>query len=249
MSPCMLMLSFAVSYATYTINTTAYSFPFSNSIRRQNRHVIPVGAAKYIPRSVVARTPHPQHASPADYSEQNTRLLASVRSDDAVEGEAPNLTLVYEGRSVTVPIFAHETILAAMERSNAGFHLSFTQSSSDCRRGSCLTCAGRVVSGRGAVTDVGRKNEVDADFLQGGGKENGGEYVLTCSSLASDDVTVELGVCEEVWVERFMQRLASEDTRSVGREACAREMRIASEKNVIKWKNKMEKMVNADSSD
>jgi len=216
----MLVLSFAVYYATYTINTTAYSFPFSNSIRRQNRHVIPVGAAKYIPRSVVARTPHPQHASPADYSEQNTRLLASVRSDDAVESEAPNLTLVYEGRSVTVPIFAHETILAAMERSNAGFHLSFTQSSSDCRRGSCLTCAGRIVSGRGAVMDVGRKNEVDADFLQGGGKENGGEYVLTCSSFVYDDMTVELGVCEDVWVERFLQRLASEDTRSVGREVC-----------------------------
>mmetsp|Transcript_9330 Transcript_9330/g.20624 ORF Transcript_9330/g.20624 Transcript_9330/m.20624 type:complete len:263 (-) Transcript_9330:328-1116(-) len=233
---------------THTMKITTFSFPLchnrwmqhkilNNKIGLNTRHV---SSAPAFSRLAALSADRPDQIVNMDME----RIPYSPPSP-------PQITLMHEGSSITFPIQAHETILSAMERENAGARLSLSHSQSDCRRGSCMTCAGRILCQvkNGAVLDVGRRGAIkaDADFL-GGGLEDGEEYVLTCSAYVTANVTVEVGLCEELWEKRFLQRLASDDTRRAGREASAHQMREAAEKNVKKFKENMEQLIVSDSS-
>jgi hypothetical protein len=68
-------------------------------------------------------------------------------------------------------------------------------------------------------------------------------YVLTCSSsIHGNGVHLELGENHQVWDDMYRMRVQDEDARRIAREAMARVIRKAAERNVEEWTEETEEV-------
>jgi len=155
-------------------------------------------------------------------SRESLGVLASSLSDDDASptaGDCPDGHVVevhYEGRRTEVVVQRDESILSALERTGAARRLAISDPPFECRRGNCLTCAGRHAEGS-LTSSVRRGEDGLSPYLS---KEvRGLGYVLTCSSfVVGDGVKLELGSNSDAWEAVHTKRLESSDTERVGLE-------------------------------
>lgn len=138
-----------------------------------------------------------------------------------------------DGKVSAVEIEEDESILAAMERSGA-----IPDIPSDCRRGNCLTCAGRHASGSQQNALLrgpdGLSPQMSRELEERG-------HILLCSSYVTDDgLRLDLGANHRAWDEMYHQRLEDDSIRLVALQAVAKAMRLRSEANVEKWTEETE---------
>jgi ferredoxin len=169
------------------------------------------------------------------------------KSNQQQQQHGHTIQVMYEGRSCAVFVKNDETILAALEREQVSDRLSLPNHMipSDCRRGNCLTCTGKLVnvqqpsshlrqSHSSVVTDDGLAPSV-SEFL----KEAG--FVVTCSSrVVGDGVQLVLGENHNVWMGLYQERIENDHTQIIGWAAMARTRRMGDERNVPRWKKETE---------
>jgi len=155
--------------------------------------------------------------------------------------------VTHEGRSCSFGVRSNgETILAAMERSGVQDQLAISELPSDCRRGNCMTCSGRLTSPD--ASSLKRGEDGLSPALSQAVRDKG--YVLTCSSsVVRDGVHLELGLCQEAWQEMYSDRLHSEETKALARSAVASTMRRRDERNVEMWAKETETLLEKTSDD
>jgi ferredoxin len=156
-----------------------------------------------------------------------------------------NIEVFYENQSCNLFVHTNETILAALERDTK---ISDTLSlpnhmiPSDCRRGNCLTCTGKLLTANdnnnnnnnNIVTDDGLAPGI-SEFVR---KEG---YIVTCSSyVVGDGVQIVLGENHNAWTEIYKDRVENDQARFLGWAAMARSRRLGDEKNVPRWKKETE---------
>mmetsp|Transcript_20858 Transcript_20858/g.30881 ORF Transcript_20858/g.30881 Transcript_20858/m.30881 type:complete len:248 (-) Transcript_20858:129-872(-) len=151
------------------------------------------------------------------------------------------LTVCHEGMTGEILVHRNETILAALERQSD--ILCLTQLPFECRRGNCLTCAGRVVE-CDDVTKAGSKENIlqVEDGLPPHTSEQlrSSDQLLLCSSyLTGSGVSIVLGndypKNHVIWnsggqQERQRTKLA----------ATAKLFRLQAEQNLQQWKEDTE---------
>lgn len=148
----------------------------------------------------------------------------------------------YEGRRAEVVVRRDEPILSALERTGAVRRLSISDPPFECRRGNCLTCAGR--HREGSVKSSLRRGE-DGLSPHLSEEVRGLGYILTCSSyVIGDGVKLELGSNSDAWEAVHTSRLESPETERVGLEAQAKLMRLTAERNLPRWAQKTEEVLN-----
>lgn len=75
-------------------------------------------------------------------------------------------------------------------------------------------------------------------------------YVLTCSSyVKADGLTLELGQNHNVWELMYKKRFESEEARFTARAAMARVIRKSAERNVERWAEETEEVLQKSSDD
>ena len=135
-----------------------------------------------------------------------------------------SLSIIVEGRKKEIIAKSDETILAALERS--GFQM---QAPHDCRRGNCLTCSGKLLSGPKDSLKEERNTFLPSEASQKG-------IILTCcSSVVGPGLCIELCQNTEAWKIAYQDRYINEDTRRIGQEASAKVMRTFAEQHPEKW--------------
>jgi ferredoxin len=145
-------------------------------------------------------------------------------------------TVVHDGRACEVDAYLGETILAALERNGIMDRLCLPFLPSDCRRGNCLTCAGKVLSGNDAIV----RGE-DGLSPQGSEELKRTGYILTCCSyVVADGAQIELDAKNEVWGDMYQARFTSREAEQTKRESVAHLLRLRAESNVPRWKAETE---------
>ena len=143
------------------------------------------------------------------------------------------LVVSYEGQKCDLDAYPDETILAALERSGVMDKLCLPAIPSDCRRGNCMTCAGRLLGDANlsqVLRGVDGLSPHVSDILQSS------DYVLTCSSfIIGDGVEIVLGENSKVWDEVYHRRFTSDESRTTTLETIAKLYRLRAERNVPKW--------------
>ena len=147
--------------------------------------------------------------------------------------EVHSVEVTHEGRTTSVLVKPHETILMALERNRPSLSADLPF---DCQRGNCLTCSGLVKEGSSSIAhgDDGLAPAVGENLRKKG-------FILTCSSyVVGDGVKIELGQNDAAWTETYKTQpsLGMPDT---GNAAAAKAMRLAAEKDVPKWTRDTEK--------
>lgn len=140
----------------------------------------------------------------------------------------------HEGRTASVLVQPHETILMALERNRSS--LSMSSLPFDCQRGNCLTCSCLVKEGSSSIVrgDDGLAPAIGDNLRRKG-------FVLTCSSyVVGEGVKIELGQQNDAWTETYKTQPES-GMPDMGNAAAAKALRLASEKDVPKWARKTEK--------
>ena len=140
----------------------------------------------------------------------------------------------HEGRTASVFVQPHETILMALERSRSS--LSMSSLPFDCQRGNCLTCSGLIKEGSSSIVrgDDGLAPAVGDNLRKKG-------FVLTCSSyVVGEGVKIELGCQNDAWTETYKTQPES-GMPDMGNAAAAKALRLAAEKDVPKWARDTEK--------
>jgi hypothetical protein len=186
-----------------------------------------------------------RHAS----SRQSSVTLAShVRSTTPID-EAPassleraySVKVSYEGISREILVRPNESILNAMERLNVAQDVGLPDLPSDCRRGCCLSCSSRhledsMTSHLYQETD-GLSPHLSKEMAAGG-------FVLTCSSFVrGEGVHLSLAHNSEAWHAMYHTRIFSEEMQLSGREAMARVIRQNAERNIDKWIDETEQVL------
>ena len=149
------------------------------------------------------------------------------------------MTVTYEGRSALVHVEPSESILSALERTGAADALCLSEVPSECRRGNCLTCTGRVVAGPPSSLrrDGDGLTPSVAEDLEAHGLallcSAGGGGVVCCRD--PDGLIIELGRNGEAWELSYRARFESDDANRIGLEAQAKLLRRVAEQNVDKW--------------
>lgn len=166
-----------------------------------------------------------------------TRLGSSNdEASSSTLGEEVNTFLVevtYEGRSCKVPIGANETLLSGLERARVPDQLAIPELPSECRRGNCLTCAGRHTN-NSEESSLRRGEDGLSPYMSRLTSKSG--YVLTCSSFVTGDgLKLELGQNSRAWTDLYRDRLYDESTQYAARKAMARTIRRSDEKNLEQW--------------
>lgn len=144
------------------------------------------------------------------------------------------MEIKHEGRTASVVVHPHETILMALERNRSS--LSMSSLPFDCQRGNCLTCSGVVKEGSSNIVrgDDGLAPAVGDNLRKKG-------FVLTCSSyVVGEGVKIELGQNEAAWTETYQTQPES-GMPDMGNAAAAKALRLAAEKDVPKWAKNTEK--------
>lgn len=178
------------------------------------------------------------------------RLPAADRAGDATSAEtdadattapgpAPRakghvVEVSHEGRTASVFVQPHETILMALERNRST--LSMSSLPFDCQRGNCLTCSGLVKEGSSSIVlgDDGLAPAVGDNLRKKG-------FVLTCSSyVVGEGAKIELGQNDAAWTETYQTQPES-GMPDMGNAAAAKALRLAAEKDVPKWARDTEK--------
>jgi ferredoxin len=167
-------------------------------------------------------------------------LLSGTQETEAQQ-QQHSVEVFADGKKATILVDHGESILSALERQNANLSLKGNVPF-ECRRGNCLTCAGRVLKDpqQSLVQDLDNDNglspAVAADLMA---EEN--NFILTCSSIVvGEGVSVELGVNHLAWESIWSKRFQSDHTRQLGREASAKVIRLAAQQNVPRWTRKTE---------
>jgi hypothetical protein len=178
-------------------------------------------------------------------------MAAQAEPDDSAGKRTPNTSSInsstnytmqvsYEGQSCSISVQPGETILAALERSSNTSTLCLPEMPADCRRGNCLTC---TASHRpdSQKENIWRGEDGLAPCMSQCVSEKG--YVLTCSSsIHGNGVHLELGENHQVWDDVYRVRVQDEDAQRVAREAMARVIRKAAERNVEEWTEETEEV-------
>jgi ferredoxin len=183
---------------------------------------------------------HSHHNKRTSYCSQieslaPSRLASSKEDDGPILGEETGflVEVTYEGRSCKVPIFVNETLLTGMERARVPDQLAIPELPSECRRGNCLTCAGRHTNSS-QESSLRRGEDGLSPYISRQASKSG--YVLTCSSyVTGDGVKLDLGENHHAWTALHRDRLYEESTQYVARKAMARTIRKSDEKNPERW--------------
>ncbi|KAG5191486.1 2Fe-2S ferredoxin-type domain-containing protein [Tribonema minus] len=144
------------------------------------------------------------------------------------------VTFELHGEETTVLMRPDDTILQAAEL--AGLRAPY-----DCRRGNCLTCAGRfkAASSYNLVTtlrqEAGGAVTLDSDTFLCDEAKDEGFFLSCCSYPVGPGLRVELGVQKEAWQIQYCDRLRDEATRAAALEAVAQVQRGYSERNPDKF--------------
>ena len=213
-------------------------------------HLIPITAAvavcmppaadafvvRPIPRNL--RRPRCLPAAAADRAGDSataeTDADATTSPAPAPRAEGHVVEISHEGRTGSVFVQPHETILMALERSRSS--LSMSSLPFDCQRGNCLTCSGLVKEGSSSIVrgDDGLAPAVGDNLRKKG-------FVLTCSSyVVGEGVKIELGQCNDAWTETYKTQPES-GMPDMGNAAAAKALRLLAEKDVPKWAKDTEK--------
>lgn len=173
-----------------------------------------------------------------------------VRKDEEdckQQEKAFTMKVTHENKTIALSISPNEPILQALERHDLQDKLSLHSLPQDCRRGNCLTCSGRMISGDRNRDIITHDDGLSPSMSNRISKKN---IVLTCSSYVKNDgVHLELGVCDDAWREIWGSSEPWDDKEGerIRNDAVARAMRINDEKSLNRWIVKTEKMLlNAD---
>ena len=168
-------------------------------------------------------------------------ISKSLSEEAADEEPFHTLQVAYEGISAEVPVRPGETILSALERSGVPRRLCLPEMPSDCRRGSCLTCAATHASGS-EISSLQRGEDGLTPCLSE--KMKGLNYVMTCSSTVSGDgVKLELGKNHQAWEDIHRSRLEDDEIQQIAQEAMALTIRKFAERNVQRWTQETEEIL------
>lgn len=173
----------------------------------------------------------------------NTWLqLYSNEEEDDHDKNTFTIKVTHQNKTMTIPISPDEPILQALEKQDLQDKLSLHSLPQDCRRGNCLTCSGRILSGnpKDILMDDDGLTPSMSDRIS---KKN---LVLTCSSyVKSDGIHLELGVCDDAWRELWggSQPWVDEEGEIIRNDAVARAIRMNDEKSLNRWVLKTEKML------
>jgi ferredoxin len=166
---------------------------------------------------------------------QNIRLQTALAAKNEFIFEVS-----FEGRTCKVPIQSDETILSAMER--ALISASLTQPvPSDCRRGNCMTCSGKHLPGSRKESLLRGEDGLSPHMSRE--LKRKGHVLLCSSSVVGEGLKLQLGTAETCWREMFRDRLENEEAQLKGRAAMAKTIRLSSERNVEKWTEETEKIL------
>ena len=161
-----------------------------------------------------------------------SRIEANEASYDLYE-----LSVIVNGKEQQIIARSNESVLTALERS--GLHI---QPPNDCRRGNCLTCCGRILSG--AKDSL---KETPDTFLSHEAQQEG--LFLSCSSsVVGNGLRIELGRNQDAWKIMFRDRFTNKKTEKIGQEASAKVMRSFAEKYPEKWLHDLEKTFDTNSN-
>jgi len=149
--------------------------------------------------------------------------------------------ITLDGKTSIISVKPGESILNALEQnSSQDFSVSFIPH--ECRRGNCLTCAGRHLDKSVSSNLVQKENGLSPEVSDALFED--GKYVLTCSSyVIGDGVKLELGANTLAWDVIYRNRLKNEEVERMNLEASAKAMRLAAERNVEQWKLKTERLL------
>jgi Ferredoxin len=170
----------------------------------------------------------------------NSCIRLNVSEED--NEETFTIKVTHQNKTMTIPISPNEPILQALEKQDLQDKLSLHSLPQDCRRGNCLTCSGRLLSGNRKDVQV-NDDGLSPSMSDRISKKN---LVLTCSSYVKNDgVHLELGVCDDAWREVWggSQPWVDEEGEIIRNDAVARAIRMNDEKNLNKWIIKTEKIL------
>jgi len=181
------------------------------------------------------------HVLPISIRTHTTKLYhANNPQSTSTSNSTFAMKVTHQNKTATLQINENESILQALERSKIHDQLALPSLPHECRRGNCLTCSGRLLLGSNQVQI---RNDGLAPTMQKTIQEKG--VVPTCTSFVTGDgVHLELGVCDDVW--RDIWDVKDEEGERIRNDAVARTMRLSDEKNLDKWVEKTEKMLNLD---
>lgn len=172
------------------------------------------------------------------------RSYASSGSTKDESAKPYQFVVTYEGRSCEVDAYPDETILNAMERNCVMDKLCLPNMPADCRRGNCMTCAGRILTGDGDKDKDGNAPK-DAQLVQRGddglapyasGIIQSSDYILLCSSFVTGDgLRIELGEHSRLWEEMYKTRFVDEEAEGTRLETVAKVLRLRAESDVPRW--------------
>lgn len=217
---------------------------------------------KQIPTSVFTRRKHTlkilnqSRSNDLDYTDPSHDPLngSSNKNDHSVlpiseKNNEVAIEIVYENKSYRLPAYVGESILSALERNQASIsRLPLPPIPHDCRKGCCMTCSGRVLCASSAPdsnhpTSLVRGDDGLNPSLSKQVESEG--YALLCSSFAiGPGIKIEIGCKEEVWNLTYKDRMSSDSETGIRSAAVAKNMRLASEKNIPKWTEKAERLLN-----
>ena len=155
----------------------------------------------------------------------------------------------HQGHTATIHVRANEPILQALERqssSSKSSSLGLSAIPHECRRGNCLTCASRLLTEESrnnikANVNNGLSPTMSRDLTKSG-------FILTCCSyITGPGVTLEIEQNEEIWDKVYRKRF--DNVEQLGMEVRARAQRRLDEKNVGRWKERMEKLFDSTNDD
>jgi ferredoxin len=171
-----------------------------------------------------------------------TRLFATTEKRLAFR-----LVVTYDGQRCELDAYPDETVLAALERNSVMDSLCLPNIPADCRRGNCMTCAGRLLG-----THNPRMVQSDADGLSPHVSDllRSSDYILTCSSfIKGDGVEILLGENSRLWEEMYHRRFVSEESRTTKMETVAKLHRLRAENNVPRWTAETEQILEKSGDD
>ena len=156
--------------------------------------------------------------------------------------ESPfHVTIVSDGAfSAKIPVNPGESILSAAERAGSGQTAVLLPLASDCRRGSCLTCAARVSESSSPSADFAEVGPASS-FLSPKARAAG--FLLLCSTTPlSEGLVVETdtagSVQDEIWKEHFGEE--GMEGGAIGAAAAAETITGYWEENGEEWKTRNE---------
>jgi len=174
-------------------------------------------------------------------------------AEEDEEGYAVRVT--YEDRSCDIIVRPYETILEAIERNGTPQLLSIPSPPSDCRRGNCMTCAAIVLQTQHQQQhdENSQQHQPALDSTSVTVEDGLAPYqskalqskgcILTCSSYVhGPGLSIQLNYQNDIWEEMYKTRLQDESIQSIGRQASAKVIRMAAERNIPKFKAQTEKV-------